>query len=264
MQDRDNPANFDGGQRASWGNTSSDYARHRPDPPASFYERLKAFGVGTPDQAILDLGTGTGALALQFARAGCEVTGTDIDPGQIEAAKVRAKSESLEVDFMVSPAEETSKPDGSFDVVTANQCWPYFDLDCALADIRRLLRPGGKLVVSSFSFLPRQSTIVARSEELVCAYNPKWSGRDWDGHIPAAPKWAEGRLRQSGLFIYDEDVGFTRVSWRGRMRALRGMAASMPPEVVEAFDREHAALLEEIAPPRFAVPHRISAYIFEF
>ena len=56
---------IDGGRSIDWSKTSADYARHRPGPPASFYSKLRAFDIGVRDQALLDLGTGTGLLARE-------------------------------------------------------------------------------------------------------------------------------------------------------------------------------------------------------
>ncbi len=60
----------DAGRKIDWGQTSQDYAMFRLGPPPGFYDRLKVHGVGLPKQKILDLGTGTGVLARQFARQG--------------------------------------------------------------------------------------------------------------------------------------------------------------------------------------------------
>jgi len=60
----------DPGRAIDWGRTSTDYATHRPGPPASLFERLASFGVGLAGQRILDLGTGTGVMARGFARRG--------------------------------------------------------------------------------------------------------------------------------------------------------------------------------------------------
>ena len=87
---------IDEGRNFDWGRTSSDYAEHRPGPPASFYERLYALGVGRARQRILDLGTGTGLLARQFARQGADVVGVDIAQEQIAAATRLAQEERLE------------------------------------------------------------------------------------------------------------------------------------------------------------------------
>ena len=55
---------IDGGRSIDWGRTSRDYARHRPGPPPSYFERLAALGVGRPGQRLLDLATGTGLAVL--------------------------------------------------------------------------------------------------------------------------------------------------------------------------------------------------------
>lgn len=75
---------IDPGRTIDWGNTTEDYAKYRPGPPSTFYEKLKALDVGHASQAILDLGTGTGVLAREFAARGVKrVCGTDISEVQI-------------------------------------------------------------------------------------------------------------------------------------------------------------------------------------
>ena len=170
-------------------------------------------------------------------------------------------AEGLDARFAVAPAEETGLQSGAFDAVTANQCWLYFDKARAAAEVRRLLKPEGRLVISHFSFLPRRSEIVAASEALVLKHNPDWSGADWPGKwdLYDAPESAFGA---SAALAFDVDIPFTREDWRGRMRALRGIGASLDDGAVAAFDAEHAALLEGIAPERFDVPHRVEASVF--
>ena len=250
---------IDAGRTADWGKTSEDYAAHRPGPPSQFFDMLALLGIGTDGQRIADLATGTGALAREFARRGCSVDGTDIAQGQIAAAQELAAD--LNARFFVAPAEATGLQGGEFDAVTANQCWLYFDARAAAAEVRRLLKPGGRLVISHFSFLPRQSDIVAASEALVLSHNPDWSGADWPGgwELYGPP---DGFTRKAAL-AFDVNIPFTRTTWAGRMRALRGIGASLSPDAVAAFDVEHAALLNRIAPERFDIPHRVEASVFE-
>ena len=255
---------IDGGRSIDWGKTSRDYASHRPGPPPSFYARLLALGVGQAGQRILDLGTGTGVLARTFAAADAQVAGIDVSARQIEAARALAREQDLEIDLREAPAEELPFDESSFDVVCANQCWLYFDLARVIPEVRRVLVPGGRLVTSHFTYLPRRSPIAQASERLVLEYNPDWSGVDWEGRTPAHPRWSRAAFNLRAFFVYDEAIRFSRESWRGRMRALRGIGASLPQEQVRAFDREHAALLEEIAPPEFTLVHRIDAHFYEF
>ena len=253
---------IDAGRTIDWGRTSADYDRFRPGPPDSFYNRLAALNVGLEGQHILDLGTGTGVLARRFAAQAAEVSGIDISEGQLQMAKAAAMRDGRHIDFVRAPAEAIPFPDDYFDVVSANQCWLYFDLKKAIPEVVRVLRPGGRLLVSHFSFMPRLDPIVRASEELVLRFNPDWSGADWDGVLPAEPRWAESSFELVGLFVYEEPIPFTRESWRGRMRALRGIAASLSEEKVRAFDAEHEALLLELAPEEFDICHRIHAHIF--
>ncbi len=254
--------NIDAGRENDWSKTSEDYAQHRPGPPESFYQRLAVMGIGTPDQRILDLGTGTGHLARAFAKQGCRVAGVDLAAGQIEAAKELARDQAVEVDFRIAPAEETTHENSSFDVVTANQCLLYFDLPQAILEMRRVLRPDGQIMISYFTPLPRLDPLVAATEGLVLKHNPDWSAADWSGQIPIHPTWSREAFDMSCYFYYDEPIPFTQDSWRGRMRAHRGVSATLSPNEVARFDTDLATLLEETTRPEFTVLHRLHVQIF--
>ena len=253
------------GNPIDWGKTSADYSAHRPGPPPSFFARLADLGIGLEGQSILDLGTGTGLLARQFARQGARVCGTDISEGQIEMARRLAQDESLQVDFAVHPAESLPWTEPAFDVVTANQCWLYFDKTRVIEELRRVMKPQGLLVTSHFCWLPRLDNIARQSEQLVLQFNPDWSGADWSGDIPSdAPAWSIGDFELKASFYYDEPIPFTREGWRGRFRACRGVGATLSESEVQAFDKAHDELLREIAPESFTVLHRMDAFVFAF
>lgn len=254
---------IDHGKLADWGKTTADYALHRPGPPERLYRMLAELGVGLSGQQMLDLGTGTGLLARRFAAHGAVVTGIDIAENQIAMARTLAANDGVAVDFRVGSAEATPFPDQSFDVITASQCWLYFDADRAAAEVKRLLRPGGVLVTPHFSWLPRLDPIARASEQLVRQYNPGWTAYDWSGHIPAVPEWSVGRFSVAGMFWFDEAVPFTRADWQGRIRACRGVGATLDAAAVSAFDREHGERLSAIAGDAFTVLHRIDAHIFK-
>jgi SAM-dependent methyltransferase len=251
----------DPGRNIDWGRTSADYAAFRPGPPDDFYARLAALGIGRGGQRILDLATGTGVLARRFAAQGAHSAGIDISDEQIAMARRLAAEENLAVEFRVAPAEAVPFSDGSFDAVTANQCWIYFDAPRAIADARRLTGRGGLLAVSHFSWLPRLDPVARATEKLVLRFNPQWTAADWSGDVPPIPTWAEG-LRLVGFFVYDAPIGFTHETWRGRIRACRGVGAGLPADEITAFDAAHAQLLERITPENFTVLHRLDARIF--
>ena len=251
----------DPGRTIDWGKTSEEYALYRPGPPDRFYQILRSLGVGLPGQRMLDLGTGTGALARRFARAGASVAGVDVSQEQIQMARRLAAEDRVAVDWRVAAAEALPFPDDAFEVLTANQCWLYFDPDRATAEVCRVLRPGGLLVTSHFSWLPRVDPIARATEALVKEHNPAWSADDFSGEIPATPAWTVGRFDVRASFYFDEDVPFTIDTWSGRIRACRGVGASLSPEEVGRFDRAHRELLARIAGERFTVRHRTDAHI---
>jgi SAM-dependent methyltransferase len=255
---------IDPGRDIDWSRTSADYAKHRPGPPDSFFAKLQALGVGLPGQRILDLGTGTGLIARRLARQGAKVAGIDIATGQLVEARRLAEAEGLSIDFREAPDEAPPLADGSFDAVTANQCWLYFDKEKLLPRLRRLLAPGGLIAISHFSWLPRRDPIAAASEAIVLEHNPAWTGGDWDGEVPLPPDWMTPDLEIRGFFAYDEAIPFTAESWRGRMRACRGVGASLGPEAVAAVDRDLAQWLASHAGDRFTVLHRPDATILAF
>jgi SAM-dependent methyltransferase len=240
-----------------WGRISDDYLKYRAGPPASFYERLKEHGIGVPGQKLLDFGTGTGILARAFARAGALVSGVDSSPGQIERAIRAAAAEGLTIDFRVAPAESTPFAPHSFEAITGNQCWHFFDSAKAVEEARRLLVPGGLLAVSDFFWLAAHDPIAAATEDLILKFSPGWEGYRWAGELSSRPD-----LHTAATISYEERIPFTRDTWRGRVRTCRAIGPAMSPADVLAFDEEHRRLLESAAPERFDVIHKVLAHLY--
>jgi SAM-dependent methyltransferase len=252
---------IDRGRNFDWGRTSSDYSRHRPGYPPSFYERLMALAIGRAGQRVLDLGTGTGNVARALARRGCAVTGIDISEGQVSEARRLAAAEGLQLGFLVRSAEDSGLANRSFDLVVAAQSWLYFDRDRATLETKRLLAPGGRLLTCHIGWLPRLDYIAKKTEELILKFNPDWTAADMSGEVSPSPKWIGRDFVVSAFFVYQEAIPFTREGWRGRIRACRAIGAELPSDEIEQFDKEHAELLERIAPEEFNVLHWIDAHI---
>jgi len=224
---------------------------------------LQQLGIGTPGQKILDLGSGTGALAIPFAKQGAQVIAVDPSEGQIRAAKTAARKHRVKISFRVATAEETRLPNHSFDAITASMCWAYFDIKRMKSEVPRLLRPGGLLLVSTLIWDMSAGGIVPHTNELIQKYNAQARRKEHRRDRAVIPDWSRNWLR---LITYHElraDLPFTRESWRGRIRACRWIGAALSRRQTEMFDREHEAMLERMAPPKFAVPHRITIQIFE-
>jgi ubiquinone/menaquinone biosynthesis C-methylase UbiE len=104
---------------------------------------------------VLDLGCGTGALAVRLARKGADVTGIDIAPQMLEQASRRLCSEGLEGQVRLLDASvvdlDTLFQDGRFDAVASTLVMSELSVDeieYTLAECRRVLRPKGALFVA--------------------------------------------------------------------------------------------------------------------
>lgn len=246
-----------------FGLTADDYARHRAGFPESFFERLAAQGIGVAGQSLVDLGTGTGTLARGFARRGCLVVGIDPAAQMIAQARHLSERAGLAVEYRQATAEATGLPDACADVLTAGQCWHWFDGPAAAREARRLLRPGGVAVIAHFDWIPLAGNVVAATEELILKHNPAWA---LGGGSGLYPRWlrdlAEAGFGELSTCSYDLFVPYTHGDWRGRIRASAGVGASLPPAQVGAFDAELAALLAARFPESvLQVHHRVWAVL---
>ncbi len=246
---------IDGGKAFDWGKTSEDYARYRDIYSEEFYKKITDRGLCVKGQRVLDLGTGTGVLPRNMYRFGADWTGTDISPEQIEQARKLSEAGKMNISFQTVSAEDICFPDESFDVITACQCFWYFDHDKVMPKLARLLRPGGKLLVLYMAWLPYEDEIAGKSEKLVLKYNPGWSGSGETRHPIWIPEIAYKYFELEDHEEYDINVPFTRESWHGRMKACRGVGASLKEKELAKWDSEHRKLLESIAPEKFEILH---------
>ncbi len=121
--------------------------------------------------------------------------------------------------------------------------------------LAKMLKSGGKVVILYMAWLPFEDKIAGESEALVLKYSPDWSGAGETRKPIGIPEAALTDFELIDHEEYDLPVHFTRASWNGRMKACRGIGASLPPERIAAWEQEHTALLERIAPEEFDVLH---------
>ncbi|MFK4103589.1 class I SAM-dependent methyltransferase [Streptomyces sp. NPDC019531] len=108
-------------------------------------ELLDAAGVGAGTR-VLDVGTGTGTAALAAQARGAEVTAVDADAGMVAAARARG------VDAHIGELPELRYRDGEFDAVVGNFVLNHVGRPrAALAELHRVLRPGGRVALTTWS-----------------------------------------------------------------------------------------------------------------
>lgn len=186
-------------------------------------------------------------------RYGASWVGTDISENQIEAA--RRLSCGMDISYYVAATEDVAFPDASFDVITACQCFWYFKHERVAPQLLRMLTPGGRLLVLYMAWLPFEDRIAGASEELVLKYNPGWSGAGEKLHPIAVPDCYDRYFERVYHEEYTLNVHFTKENWHGRVKACRGIGASLTEAEIAAWEAEHLRLLDRIAPEEFDVRH---------
>lgn len=243
---------IDGGKAFDWGRVSGDYAKYRDIYPEEFYQKIVSRGLCVQGQRVLDLGTGTGVLPRNMYRFGADWVGTDISENQI--AQAQRLSEGMNIEYRTVSAEDISFPDNSFDVITACQCFWYFRHERLVPEFRRILKPGGKLLVLYMAWLPFEDAVAGESEKLVLKYSPEWSGAGETPHPIFIPECYDSTFERTWHDEFRLNVHFTRESWNGRMKACRGVGASLAPDEIQRWEQEHFKMLEKF-PAEFDVLH---------
>ncbi|OLF07971.1 class I SAM-dependent methyltransferase [Actinophytocola xanthii] len=124
----------------SFGSRAADYADHRPDYPTDGL-RWGLAAATRPVRQVLDLAAGTGKAAAGLLGLGLEVTAVEPDPEM--RAELSARHPAVRA--LDGAAERIPLPTAAVDAVVVGQAFHWFDRDAALAEIARVLRPGGAL-----------------------------------------------------------------------------------------------------------------------
>jgi SAM-dependent methyltransferase len=135
-------------------------------PPAA---RLVAHAHVLPGQKLLDVGCGTGVVAVTAARLGAHVTGLDLTPALLERAKENSKIASVDIEWHQGDVEFLPFEKGEFDVVVSQFGHMFAPRpDLAVSEMLRVLKPGGTI---AFSTWPPES-IIGNTFQLVGRYMP--------------------------------------------------------------------------------------------
>ena len=121
----------------SFGGVAEAYDRGRPTYP----REAAVWLTSAQPLSVLELGAGTGKLTEQLVALGHDVHATDPDPQMLAVLENNLPT----VRVSQAPAEEIPAGDASYDVVVSGQAFHWFDLDRALPEIARVLKPRGRL-----------------------------------------------------------------------------------------------------------------------
>ncbi|WP_033223385.1 class I SAM-dependent methyltransferase [Kitasatospora phosalacinea] len=237
---------FDANERAAWAGRGAAYA-------ASFGrlcarpvgELLDAAGVSAGSR-VLDVGTGPGTVAAGAAARGARVTAVDAEPSMLELARRNApQARAVLATLPGLPFE-----DGEFDAVVANFVLNHVGRPLiALAELRRVLRPGGRIALTIWSGSPAPGqTLVPRALQAAGAVRPPHLGPlDPADDFPRTADGLAGLLDAAGLReVHCRTVDFDHATtvdewWSGPASGVATIGLTLlaqPPEI-RAAAREH-------------------------
>lgn len=256
------PGQFD--LTIDFGMAAEDYGRWRQGFPPEFYARLDNCGIARSAQRVLDLGTGTGAMAREWALRGCQVSALDPSTALLDEARKADAAAGVSIDYHIGVAEEIGFPDATFDLVSAATCWHWFERPLAAAEARRVLKPDGRLLIAHLDWFRQPGNVIDVTLQTIDRFNPATgNGRPHSFKFPA---WLF-ELTAAGfdyweVFGYRADLPYTHDAWRGRVRASGRVGPGMDDDTLSAFDTAlGAALADHFAEPSLQVAHRVFALI---
>jgi SAM-dependent methyltransferase len=231
------------------------YERSRPGYPDEAIAWLNDALELTPGRTVVDIAAGTGKLTASLAASGARVIAVEPVAEMLEVLRRGVPA----ADAREGTAEATGLPDDSADAVTVAQAFHWFDGPAALAEIDRVLRPGGRLALV-WNVRDLEHPTQRAVEDLLAPYRG------------ATPSHRSGRWRQA---LEDPQSPFTTSQKRGvpnevmldgvglreRIESTSFIAA-LPPadlETIRASVRDLAATL----PERFPFPYTTEIEIFE-
>ncbi|MDX1396392.1 MAG: class I SAM-dependent methyltransferase [Gemmatimonadota bacterium] len=138
MTTEDSIVRFDG--------RAHDYDRHRPRYPRALFDALaNELAIG-PSTVVVDLGSGTGLSAEPLLALGCTVHAVEPNAGMRRVAEDRLGDEPG-FHSVAGRAERTTLPGACADLVVAAQAFHWFDRAATRGEMRRILRPGGRVAL---------------------------------------------------------------------------------------------------------------------
>lgn len=222
------------------------YELARPGYPDEAMSALREdLGIGGKSR-VCDLAAGTGKLTRRLVELGASVVA--VEPVEAMRAELRAAVPGAEV--VDGHAEAIPLPDASVDVVTVAQAFHWFDAPAALAEIARVLKPGGGLAMlwnerdEMTAWVAEMSRLIRWHERTVSRYQHI----DWAAVVGEAQRFTP--LRERSLHW---DQSMTRELLADRVRSISYIAV-MPPTERERLAAEVTTLVGRLPEP-FPLPY---------
>jgi SAM-dependent methyltransferase len=202
------------------------YDANRPSPPQALLDLLCLEAQVERPQLVLDLGSGTGLSTRVWADRADEVVG--VEPSEQMRLRAEDMTAASHVRYVQAFADQTGLPEASADIVTCSQSFHWMEPSPTLAEVARILRPGGVFAAYDYDWPPVVHwEVEAAFEELLARVDS--SRKDRLGYVNLPDK--EGhleRMRASGHFRFTREA-LVHSRETGNADRIVGLAFSLGP-----------------------------------
>jgi len=239
-----------------WTGKASSYDRVRPTPPPALLDLLTQLIYTSHPTLVVDVGSGTGLSTAMWGERAERVIGIEPNAGMRKEAVRKFKDHpyAAHIEYREGLAHQTDLPDGCADIVTAAQSFHWMEPTSTLAEIARILRPGGLFAAFDYDSPP---TIHWELDRLAQEVNMRFVELIRERGLAHTLKiWPKNKsldpLRESGRFRFTREVLLHSIEQGDAARFLEMMQSSALSNQFQftqqeiGFDRVREAALQHI------------------
>lgn len=199
---------------------SFDAVREADDcEPWAFSDEIHGYSTSA-GKRVLDVGCGNGYVLAQYAKFGADVAGVDLTQTAIDLSNKRFALAGLKGDFRVTDGERLPFPDASFDIACSMGVLHHIeDPRPMIAEMRRVLKPGGRIILMLYYWGSWKYHVVFRVKRLI---DPRYRGKSQqealnmnDGDdCPLAKVYTRAQARALLAGFTDHAFELNQLSWR--------------------------------------------------